>query len=118
MASTRVRGAGPPDQGPKSGLVPERMDFVGEWFTDDGEKIELWTDDHAGNGHLVLAAHRREHLATLYYAGGVTRATVWHGSSNDRPALWRDAQKMRAAAAIAAEHAGGPGSFYESVCAT
>jgi hypothetical protein len=118
MASTRVRGAGPVGQEPDSGRVPERMDFVGDWVTGQGEKIELWTDNRIGDGLLIRKTPEWERLATLYFAGGVTRATVWHGPGNEQSEEWRKAQKTRIAAAIAVEFSNGPGSFYESACAT
>ncbi|MEV3937773.1 hypothetical protein AB0K52_17550 [Glycomyces sp. NPDC049804] len=116
MASTRVRGAGPLGRGPDLDRVPERMDFVGGWVTGEGEKIELWTDNRIGDGLLVQSAPEWERLATLYYAGGVTRATVWHGAANERSEEWREGQKARVAAAIAVEFSNGPGSFYKSTC--
>jgi hypothetical protein len=67
MASTRVRGAGPVGQEPDLGRVPERMDFVGDWVTGKGEKIELWTDNRIGDGLLVQTTPEWERLATLYF---------------------------------------------------
>lgn len=109
---------GPVGQEPEFDRVPERMDFVGDWRTGEGARIELWTDNRIGDGLLVQSAPEWERLATLYFAGGVTRATVWHGGATERPEEWREAQKTRVAAAIAVEFSNGPGSFYESACAT
>lgn len=118
MASTRVRGAGADGQEPHFYNVPERMDFVGDWRTGTGEKIELWTDRRTGDGLVVQTDPEWERMATVYFGGGVVRATVWHGEAMERTEEWREAQKARVAAAIAMEFSHGPGSFYESACAT
>lgn len=85
------------------------MDLIGEWVTGP-EEFQLYSDDYAGEAHLLRTSEFEpaEHVATFFYSGGVTRATVWRGSAGDRTGLWREAQRTKAAALIAAGHAGRP----------
>jgi hypothetical protein len=83
------------------------MTLIDEWRAGKLDIIELHTDDHAGDGWLILVPHHapEEHIATVFHAGGVTWATVWHGTGAEQSSLWRDRQRCKAIAAIAAHHA-------------
>ncbi|MEU5872335.1 hypothetical protein AB0A73_12355 [Glycomyces sp. NPDC047369] len=112
MAPTRLRALRLPVQEPDVGLVPDRMELVGEWETPEDETLELYGDTYAGDAHLLLVADRtpEEHVATLFHASGVVRAIVWHGTGAERPEAWRDEQRRKAVAFLAAEHARAPGA--------
>lgn len=82
-----------------------RMKLVDGWATPH-EAIELYLDEREGDAHLLLVTDTAiEHVATFFHAGGVLRATVWHGTGADRAIGWREGQRRKTAATIAAIHA-------------
>ncbi|THV33918.1 hypothetical protein [Glycomyces buryatensis] len=99
---------------PMADLVPDRMDLIAEWTTASHEKLELYTDLGTGDARLLLITDRTpaEHVATFFHACGVTIATVWKGTASantpGRTNPWRETQRTRAAAYIAATHADNP----------
>ena len=108
MAQTRVRGKHECGKDRCTEAAPDRMALIDQWLVDKTTNIELYIDDVAGDGWMLLATSRvptTEHVATLFHAGGVTRATVWHGTGALQTDLWRDTQRCKAIAAIAFWHA-------------
>ncbi|MFG3338549.1 hypothetical protein [Glycomyces sp. NPDC048151] len=84
-------------------------DLIGGW-TAEPDAFELYADDTAGEAHLLRAndSEPSEQVATFFHSSGVTRATIWRGTASNESNLWREAQRAKSAALIAARHAGRP----------
>lgn len=86
-----------------------KSEVLGEWLTDNGNRLTLMARPGTGYASVWLSNHGQPvKIGRALHAGGVVREVRWEGLWAEQTDAWKSQQRSHITALIAARNAGQP----------